>query len=77
MTGDHAADRPRRGRVDPTGAYVLITGASSGIGRAAALAVAAKGAVVLLLARREEELAAVVAEVRDAGGQAHGDIGAM
>ncbi|WP_067886137.1 SDR family NAD(P)-dependent oxidoreductase [Nocardia vaccinii] len=72
MIDNHAADRPRRGRLDLTGRYVLITGASSGIGRAAALAVAAKGAVVLLLARREEELAAVVAEVRDAGGQAHG-----
>ena len=72
MIDNHAADRPRRGRLELTGRHVLITGASSGIGRAAALAVAAKGAVVLLLARREEELAAVVAEVRDAGGQAHG-----
>ncbi|MBY8858052.1 SDR family NAD(P)-dependent oxidoreductase [Nocardia sp. CA2R105] len=72
MTDNHAADRPRRRRRDLTGRYVLITGASSGIGRAAALAVAAKGAVVLLLARREDELAAVVAEVRAAGGQAYG-----
>src|SRR5262245_46677823 len=72
MTDNHAADRPRRRRRDLTGRYVLITGASSGIGRAAALAVAAKGAVVLLMARREDELAAVVAEVRAAGGQAYG-----
>ncbi|WP_067673893.1 SDR family NAD(P)-dependent oxidoreductase [Nocardia miyunensis] len=72
MTDNHAADQPRRNRRDLTGRYVLITGASSGIGRAAALAVAAKGAVVLLLARREDELAAVVAEVRAAGGRAHG-----
>ncbi|MQY24313.1 SDR family NAD(P)-dependent oxidoreductase [Nocardia macrotermitis] len=72
MTDDHVADQPRRGRVDLTGRHVLITGASSGIGRAAALAVAGKGAVVLLLARREEELTAVVEEVRAAGGQAYG-----
>ncbi|MFE6862666.1 SDR family NAD(P)-dependent oxidoreductase [Nocardia sp. NPDC057668] len=63
--------RRRAGR-DLTGKHVVITGASSGIGRSAALAVAEKGAVVLLLARREDELEAVVAEIRAAGGQAHG-----
>ncbi|GGL24276.1 SDR family NAD(P)-dependent oxidoreductase [Nocardia jinanensis] len=55
-----------------TGRHILITGASSGIGRAAAQAVAKKGAVVFLLARREDELAAVVAEIRAAGGRAYG-----
>ncbi|UGT39967.1 SDR family NAD(P)-dependent oxidoreductase [Nocardia yamanashiensis] len=55
-----------------TGRHVLITGASSGIGRAAAIAIAAKGAVVLLLARRAAELDAVVREIRDAGGAAFG-----
>ncbi len=54
------------------GRHVLITGASSGIGRAAALAVAAKGALVVLLARRESELDEVVTEIRDAGGRAYG-----
>ncbi|WP_109525515.1 MULTISPECIES: SDR family NAD(P)-dependent oxidoreductase [Nocardia] len=63
--------RNRRNR-DLTGRHVVITGASSGIGRAAALAVAAKGATVLLLARRGEELADVVAEIRAAGGTAEG-----
>ncbi|MGC4987968.1 SDR family NAD(P)-dependent oxidoreductase [Nocardia salmonicida] len=52
--------------------HVLITGASSGIGRAAARAVAEKGAVVMLLARRESELDEVVMEIRDAGGEAFG-----
>ncbi|MCX4097209.1 SDR family NAD(P)-dependent oxidoreductase [Nocardia sp. alder85J] len=62
----------RRARRDLTGKHVLITGASSGIGRAAAFAVAAKGAVVILLARRGDELAAVVDEITAAGGTAFG-----
>lgn len=41
---------------------VLITGASSGIGRELALAFARRGSRVLLTARREQELAAVAAE---------------
>ncbi|MFC9475499.1 SDR family NAD(P)-dependent oxidoreductase [Nocardia sp. NPDC055002] len=61
-----------RKRRDLTGRHVVITGASSGIGRAAALSVADKGGVVFLLARRADELAAVVAEIVDAGGQAYG-----
>ncbi|MFF0542679.1 SDR family NAD(P)-dependent oxidoreductase [Nocardia thailandica] len=62
---------PARNTRDLTGLHVVITGASSGIGRAAAEAVAAKGAVVLLLARRPEELESAVAEIRAAGGRAH------
>ncbi|MFI5720931.1 SDR family NAD(P)-dependent oxidoreductase [Nocardia sp. NPDC051750] len=62
----------RRTTRDLTGRHVLITGASSGIGRAAAVAVAKKGAVVLLLARRDDELTAVVDEIRADGGAAHG-----
>ncbi|ORM09213.1 SDR family oxidoreductase [Prescottella equi] len=50
---------------------VVITGASSGIGRAAAIATAAKGATVLLLARRADELDAVVSGIREAGGSAY------
>ena len=52
------------------GRTVLITGASSGIGRASALAVAARGARVLLVARRLPELEQVRAEIVDAGGTA-------
>jgi NAD(P)-dependent dehydrogenase (short-subunit alcohol dehydrogenase family) len=39
-----------------SGKVALITGASSGIGRATALAFARKGAGVVLAARREDEL---------------------
>jgi len=48
----------------------LITGASSGIGRATAKAFAAKGASVVLAARRQEELDSLLAEVEGGGGKA-------
>ncbi len=53
-----------------TDKVAIITGASSGIGRATALALARAGARVALAARREAELQAVAAEIRAAGGQA-------
>ncbi|TQF65944.1 SDR family oxidoreductase [Rhodococcus spelaei] len=69
-------DPNRYRRADPAGPLVgrtvLITGGSSGIGRAAALAVAEKGATVLLIARGAEALEATVAQVREAGGSAFG-----
>jgi NAD(P)-dependent dehydrogenase (short-subunit alcohol dehydrogenase family) len=52
------------------GQTVLVTGASSGIGRATALAFAAAGANVVLVARRAAALAKVAAQVRAAGGTA-------
>lgn len=48
----------------------LVTGASSGIGRATAEAFAAKGARVVLAARRQDELASLVAEIEGRGGKA-------
>jgi NAD(P)-dependent dehydrogenase (short-subunit alcohol dehydrogenase family) len=63
-------DRAGRG-ARLAGRRVLITGASSGIGRATALAVARRGAIPLLVARRGDELAKVAEEIRAEGGTAH------
>jgi short-subunit dehydrogenase len=52
------------------GRTVMITGASSGIGRDAALKVAAAGGHVLLVARTREKLEEVAGEIRSGGGTA-------
>jgi 3-oxoacyl-[acyl-carrier protein] reductase len=48
----------------------LVTGASQGIGRDTALALAQAGAKVAVAARNEEKLASLVAEIESAGGSA-------
>src|SRR6516225_4808124 len=53
-----------------SGRVALVTGASQGIGRACALALAEGGALVALAARNEEKLAAVAKEIESKGGQA-------
>ena len=52
------------------GKVVLITGASSGIGEAAARLIAAKGAQVVLGARRIERLETLAADIEAQGGSA-------
>lgn len=52
------------------GKVALITGASSGIGRAAAVVLAQRGAKIVAAARRQSELDDVVAEITANGGTA-------
>lgn len=52
------------------GRVALVTGASSGIGEAAALALAAAGAQVAVAARRADRLDALVGRIQADGGQA-------
>ena len=80
----HAPDRQRvRQRAvtavpDLAGKVAWVTGAGSGIGEAAALALAREGAAVALTGRRREPLQAVADRIAKAGGKAlvaPGDLG--
>ncbi|TML98004.1 MAG: SDR family oxidoreductase [Actinobacteria bacterium] len=62
-------DRSFEGAVN--GKTVLITGASSGIGRAAALKIAKAGGIPLLVARSEDKLEQTRQEIEDLGGSAY------
>jgi NAD(P)-dependent dehydrogenase (short-subunit alcohol dehydrogenase family) len=62
-------DRSFEGAVN--GKTVIITGASSGIGRAAALKIARAGGIPLLVARSADKLEETKREIEDAGGTAY------
>ncbi|RYG89047.1 MAG: SDR family oxidoreductase [Alphaproteobacteria bacterium] len=57
------------------GKVAIITGASSGIGKAAATLFAANGAAVVLIARRQEPLDQLVRDIRANGGRALAIVG--
>src|SRR5690242_7734270 len=58
-----------------TGKRVLVTGSSSGIGRAAAQVLAREGARVAVHGRNRERAEATAAAIRGEGGEAHVAIG--
>jgi thioester reductase-like protein len=68
---DPALHKDRSLRAYLNGRTVVITGASSGIGRATALKVAEAGGIPLLVARGMEKLEALQQEIEAAGGTAH------
>lgn len=57
------------------GKVAIITGASAGIGRASAIALAEEGASLVLTARRSERLSELEVIVKKVGGQAISVIG--
>ena len=53
-----------------TGKVAWVTGAGSGIGQAAAIALAKEGATVVLTGRRKEPLEETAAAIKKSGGKA-------
>ena len=67
---DAGTTPPKRLQVDLAGQVALVTGASQGLGRSIAEALAAAGAAVALVARSAAKLADVAAGITAAGGRA-------
>ncbi|HVA06129.1 MAG TPA: SDR family NAD(P)-dependent oxidoreductase [Acidimicrobiales bacterium] len=55
---------------DRQGKTALVTGSTSGIGKATAIALAGRGADVLIVGRDEQRAKGVVAEIEGSGGSA-------
>ena len=63
-----------------SGKTAIVTGASSGIGRATALTLAQAGAAIVLHARRKDRLTKVASDIQAQGGDAYavaGDAGLL
>src|SRR5262245_6922612 len=74
---EHKNERKTMNNNTFEGKVALVTGGTSGIGKATAIAFARAGAKVVLTGRREKEGAQVVAEIKKVGGEAafvRGDI---
>src|SRR3954451_10224555 len=69
--GRHGQEKLVADLFDLSGRHVLVTGASSGLGRHFAGTLAAAGAKVSLAARREGALAQTVERISGQGGEAH------
>ena len=67
---DAGTTPPKRLQVDLAGQVAVVTGASQGLGRSIAEALAAAGAAVALVARSADKLADVAAGITAAGGRA-------
>jgi NAD(P)-dependent dehydrogenase (short-subunit alcohol dehydrogenase family) len=68
---DRSTGRDPSARAALTGKYVVITGASSGIGQVTALKVAQAGGVPVLVARGKDKLEATKAAIEQRGGTAY------
>jgi NAD(P)-dependent dehydrogenase (short-subunit alcohol dehydrogenase family) len=68
---DLATAHDASARAALTGKYVVITGASSGIGQVAALKVAQAGGIPVLIARGKDKLEATRATIENRGGTAY------